>query len=99
MNSDAEIQFATEIIQVLNKYIQNKTLDIMEERFNVLRNELEYLSSEILEAQREIKLETPVSLNHELSNNTAMCIMTELGDYEIEDIPEEGIEVCLKIIP
>ena len=36
------IEFLTDTLRIVRKYIQNKTLDTMQQRFEILKNELDW---------------------------------------------------------
>lgn len=83
-----EITFAEEFIALVNKYVQSKTIDILDKRYDILRNEIDNLAKDIREQEefKITKLDTPISLS-ELSPDTSSQILMEIGD--LEQLPAE----------
>lgn len=92
-STTTEIDFITSILKVLNEYIENKTLNVMEARFNNLRAEIDKLVEEI-NCSTYIDLEQPISISC-LDDETAVLVMDELGSFGLESLGEEGI--CVKV--
>jgi hypothetical protein len=90
-----EIDFITSILKVLNEYIQNKTLNVMEARFDHLRAEIDKLVEEI-NSSAYIDLEQPISISC-LDDETAVLIMDEIGSYGLESLGNEGISVKVRL--
>jgi hypothetical protein len=94
--TNAEAEFLTDTLRIIRKYIQNKTLDTMQQRFDILKNELDGLVEDIAMADF-IDIETPVSLSN-MPMEDAVGIMNELGEKGFETIPNSGLYVRLKIV-
>ena len=94
--TNAEAEFLTDTLRIVRKYIQNKTLDTMQQRFDILKNELDGLVEDLAMADF-IDIETPVSLSN-MPMEEAVGIMNELGEKGFETIPNSGIYVRLKIV-
>ena len=94
--TNAEAEFLTDTLRIIRKYIQNKTLDTMQQRFDILKNELDGLVEDIAMADF-IDIETPVSLSN-MHMEDAVGIMNELGEKGFETIPNSGLYVRLKIV-
>ena len=94
--SDAEVEFLTDTMRIVRKYIQNKTLDTMQQRFEILKNELDCLVDDLAMADF-MDIETPLSLNN-MPIEEAVSIMNELGARGFETVPPNGIYVRLKIV-
>lgn len=90
-----EIDFITSILKVLNQYIQNKTLNVMEARFDNLRAEIDKLEEEI-NSSSYISLEQPISISC-LDDETAVLVMDEIGSFGLESLGDEGIYVKVKL--
>ena len=45
--TNAEAEFLTDTLRIVRKYIQNKTLDTMQQRFDILKNELDGLVEDL----------------------------------------------------
>ena len=96
-----EIAFAEEFLALVNKYVQSKSIDILDKRYEILRGEIDNLAREIREQEKDrtsstgmetIKLDTQIELD-ELSPDTSSQIMMELND--IDELPVE-VRVVLK---
>ena len=94
--SNAEVEFLTDTLRIVRKYIQNKTLDTMQQRFEILKNELDCLVEDIAMADF-VDIETPISLGN-MPIEEAISVMDELGARGFETIPSNGVYVRLKII-
>jgi len=94
--TNAEAEFLTDTLRIIRKYIQNKTLDTMQQRFDILKNELDGLVEDLAMADF-IDIETPVSLSN-MPMEDAVGIMNELGEKGFETIPNSGLYVRLKIV-
>lgn len=94
--TNAEAEFLTDTLRIVRKYIQNKTLDTMQQRFDILKNELDGLVEDLAMADF-IDIETPVSLSN-MPMEDAVGIMNELGEKGFETIPNSGLYVRLKIV-
>ena len=94
--TNAEAEFLTDTLRIVRKYIQNKTLDTMQQRFEILKNELDGLVEDLAMADF-IDIETPVSLSN-MPMEEAVGIMNELGEKGFETIPNSGVYVRLKIV-
>jgi hypothetical protein len=94
--TNAEAEFLTDTLRIVRKYIQNKTLDTMQQRFDILKNELDGLVEDLAMADF-IDIETPVSLSN-MPMEEAVGIMNELGEKGFETIPNSGVYVRLKIV-
>lgn len=94
--TNAEAEFLTDTLRIVRKYIQNKTLDTMQQRFDILKNELDGLVEDLAMADF-IDIETPVSLSN-MPMEEAVGIMNELGEKGFETIPNSGLYVRLKIV-
>ena len=96
-NIETEINFVSSILRVLNEYIENKTLNIMEQRFDNLRGEIDKLIDEIgCSSSSIVDIVQPISISS-LDDTTAMTIMDELGSYGLEMLGDEGIYVKLRL--
>ena len=96
-NIETEINFVSSILRVLNEYIENKTLNIMEQRFDNLRSEIDKLIDEIgCSSSSVVDIVQPISISS-LDDTTAMTIMDELGSYGLEMLGDEGIYVKLRL--
>jgi len=96
-NIETEINFVSSILRVLNEYIENKTLNIMEQRFDNLRCEIDKLIDEIgCSSSSIIDIEQPISISS-LDDVTAISIMDELGSYGLEMLGDEGVYVKLRL--
>ena len=96
-NIETEINFVSSILKVLNEYIENKTLNIMEQRFDNLRAEIDKLIDEIgCSSSSLIDIEQPISLSS-LDDITCMSIMDELGSYGLEMLGDEGVYVKVRL--
>ena len=94
--TNAEAEFLTDTLRIVRKYIQNKTLDTMQQRFDILKNELDGLVEDLAMADF-IDIETPVSLSN-MPMEEAVGILNELGEKGFETIPNSGVYVRLKIV-
>ena len=94
--TNAEAEFLTDTLRIVRKYSQNKTLDTMQQRFDILKNELDGLVEDLAMADF-IDIETPVSLSN-MPMEEAVGIMNELGEKGFETIPNSGVYVRLKIV-
>jgi len=94
--SDAEVEFLTDTLRIVRKYIQNKTLDTMQQRFEILKNELDCLVDDLAMADF-MDIETPLSLSN-MPMEEAVSIMNELGNKGFETVPPNGVYVRLKIV-
>ena len=94
--TNEEAEFLTDTLRIVRKYIQNKTLDTMQQRFDILKNELDGLVEDLAMADF-IDIETPVSLSN-MPMEEAVGIMNELGEKGFETIPNSGVYVRLKIV-
>jgi|APSaa5957512493_1039668.scaffolds.fasta_scaffold138202_1 hypothetical protein len=96
-NIETEINFVSSILRVLNEYIENKTLNIMEQRFDNLRSEIDKLIDEIgCSSSSIIDIVQPISISS-LDDVTAMSIMDEVGSYGLEMLGDEGVYVKLRL--
>ena len=96
-NIETEINFVSSILRVLNEYIENKTLNIMEQRFDNLRSEIDKLIDEIgCSSSTIIDIVQPISISS-LDDVTAMSIMDEVGSYGLEMLGDEGVYVKLRL--
>ena len=96
-NIETEINFVSSILRVLNEYIENKTLNIMEHRFDNLRSEIDKLIDEIgCSSSSIIDIVQPISISS-LDDVTAMSIMDEVGSYGLEMLGDEGVYVKLRL--
>ena len=94
--SDAEVEFLTDTMRIVRKYIQNKTLDTMQQRFEILKNELDCLVDDLAMADF-MDIETPLSLSN-MPIEEAVSIMNELGARGFETVPPNGVYVRLKSV-
>ena len=94
--SDAEVEFLADTMRIVRKYIQNKTLDIMQHRFEILKNELDNLVEDLAMADF-VDIETPISIGS-LPMEDAVGVMSELGEKGFETIPPSGVYVRVKLI-
>jgi hypothetical protein len=94
--SDAEVEFLADTMRIVRKYIQNKTLDTMQQRFEILKNELDCLVEDLAMADF-IDIETPISIES-LPMEDAVGVMGELGEKGFETIPPNGVYVRVKLV-
>lgn len=93
---DEEINFTIDFMKLIEKYIQTKSINVMEQRFEILKNELVSLSEE-MQVGSFVDLDTSISLNNDISDNVSSSIMAELGSMGFDSIPEQGVYVRLKM--
>jgi hypothetical protein len=94
-NTNAEFEFISNILKVLNDYIQTKQIDIMEERYSELMNQIDELMQE-KKCKNFIEINTPLSI-YDIKDESSCLIMDELGSYDLENIPDDGLYVRLKL--
>lgn len=94
--TDAEVEFLADTMRIVRKYIQNKTLDTMQQRFELLKNELDCLVEDLAMADF-IDIETPLSVSN-MTMEEAVGVMSELGERGFETIPPSGVYVRVKLV-
>lgn len=94
-DTTAEFEFISNILRVLNDYIQTKQIDIMEERYSELVSQIDELIED-KKSKNFIEIDTPLSI-YDIKEETSCLLMDELGSYDLENIPQDGLYVRLKL--
>jgi|SRR6056300_1092877 len=94
-DTTAEFEFISNILRVLNDYIQTKQIDIMEERYSELVSQIDKLIED-KKSKNFIEIDTPLSI-YDIKEETSCLLMDELGSYDLENIPQDGLYVRLKL--
>lgn len=94
-DTKAEFEFISNILRVLNDYIQTKQIDIMEERYSELVSQIDELIED-KKSKNFIEIDTPLSI-YDIKEETSCLLMDELGSYDLENIPQDGLYVRLKL--
>jgi len=94
-DTKAEFEFISNILRVLNDYIQTKQIDIMEERYSELVSQIDKLIED-KKSKNFIEIDTPLSI-YDIKEETSCLLMDELGSYDLENIPQDGLYVRLKL--
>ena len=94
-DTTAEFEFISNILRVLNDYIQTKQIDIMEDRYSELVSQIDELMED-KKSKNFIEIDTPLSI-YDIKEETSYLLMDELGSYDLENIPQDGLYVRLKL--